>query len=84
MAECRIAKSCPFYTGQAIDSTAAISKWLRDHYCQGNSAICARHTIHEAIGQEFVPADLYPNEQVRAFQILSQANRHRGWSRKLA
>jgi len=82
MAECRIAKSCPLYRSQANNQPAAVSNWLKTHYCRGNFAMCARHTIHEAIGQEFIPADLFPNEQARAYQIVSQANRVSGAHRK--
>ncbi len=78
MAECRIAKNCPLYCSQAN----AVSNWLKIHYCRGNFAMCARHTIHEAMGQEYVPADLFPNEQVRAHQIVAQADRFRGGHRK--
>ncbi len=83
MAECRIAKSCPLYHSQANSQASAVSNWLKTHYCRGNFALCARHTIHEAIGQEYVPADLFPNEQARAQQIVAQADRYRGGRRKV-
>lgn len=80
MVECRIAKKCPFF--KAEDGQQAISAWLRLQYCRGSFALCARHTVHEAMGQEFVPADLFPNEQVRAQKILSRENLYRGGVRK--
>jgi hypothetical protein len=83
MVECRIAKSCPFYTDQRGSQPANVRDWLRVHYCRGNFSMCARHTIHEAIGQEYIPTDLFPNELIRAHQILSQANRYRGGVRKV-
>ncbi len=83
MTECRIAKSCPLYHSQANNQASAVSNWLKSHYCRGNFALCARHTIHEAIGQEYVPADLFPNEQARAQQIVSQADRFKGGRRKV-
>ncbi len=84
MAECRIAKNCPLYRSQPNNQANAVSNWLRTHYCQGNFSMCARHTIHEAMGQEYVPADLFPNEQARANQIVSQANRFKGGHRGIA
>lgn len=83
MAECLIAKNCPFYKNGTNSQMTAVSNWLKSHYCRGNFAMCARHTVHEAMGQEYIPADLYPNEQVRAYQIVSQANRYKGGIRKL-
>ncbi len=84
MAECKIAKNCPLYCSQTNSQTAAISKWLQSQYCRGNYAMCARHTVHEAMGLEFIPADLFPNELIRAHQIVSQADRFRGGHRKIA
>ncbi len=84
MTECQIARSCPLYRGQKDSQTAAVSNWLKTQYCRGNFALCARHAIHEAMGQEYVPADLFPNEQVRANQIVSQANRFKGGHRGIA
>ena len=83
MAECKIAKSCPFYTGKDASQPAAVTNWLRTHYCRGNFAMCARHTVHEVMGMEYIPADLFPNEQVRAHEIVSSANRFRGGIRKV-
>ena len=88
MTECQIAKSCPFYTGKAqaqptSSGFAAVSKWLRSNYCKGNFSMCARNTVVEAMGQEYLPADLFPNEQARAVQLISQANRLRGGIRKV-
>jgi hypothetical protein len=82
MAECKIAKSCPLYRSETNSQGAAVSNWLKNHYCRGNYAMCARHTVHEAIGQEFIPADMYPNEQARAIQIVSQADRFKGAHRR--
>lgn len=83
MIECQIAKSCPFYKKSANSQQAAVSQWLKSQYCRGNFAMCARHTIHEAMGLEYVPADLFPNEVMRANQIVSQANRYKGSVRKI-
>lgn len=79
MVVCKAAASCPFFSGKA-----PVSEWLRYQYCHGNFAQCARHTVHESLGSEFVPADLFPNEQVRAHQILSRANLSRGSIRPVA
>ncbi len=82
MAECQIAKNCPLYRSDA--TSQSVSRWLKSHYCRGNFVLCARHTVHEAMGQEYVPADLFPNEQIRAHEIVSQADRFRGGHRKIA
>jgi hypothetical protein len=82
MAECKISKNCPLYQNQTNSQTAAVSTWLKNHYCKGNFAICARHTVHEAIGQEYIPSDLFPNERARAAQIVSQADRSKGALRR--
>ncbi len=82
MAECKIAKNCPLYRSQANSQNAAVSNWLKNQYCRGNFAMCARHTVHEAMGLEFIPADLFPNERARAHEIVSQADRFRGAHRR--
>ena len=84
MAECHFAESCPFYQGGASVPSKTVSAWLRYQYCRGNFVMCARYTVHEALGQGDVPADLLPNEVISAQQILSRANLRRGFLRKAA
>ena len=82
MADCKIAPNCPYYNGQATRQAPNVSSWLRYQYCHGNFSLCARHAVHEALGQEHVPADLFPSEQVRVQQILGNAYYQRGGLRK--
>ena len=45
---------------------------LKTKYCHGDNTICARYIVFKALGQPKVPADLYPNQEDRAKQIIAE------------
>jgi hypothetical protein len=43
---------------------------MKRHFCNDDFPHCARYLVKEKLGKERVPADLYPNQSVRAKQLL--------------
>jgi len=50
-----------------------IAEKLKERYCLGDSATCARHMVREVLGKEAVPGELYPNDKKQALQLLQGA-----------
>jgi hypothetical protein len=50
-----------------MPSTAEVYKKI---YCQQDFEKCARYQVVQRLGREFVPPNLYPNEQERAGQLI--------------
>lgn len=46
------------------------SELLKQQYCHGDWASCARCMIFQSLGREAVPFDLFPDEIDRAIEIL--------------
>lgn len=63
---CELIKKCPFFN--TLDSQAV--KVLKEIYCIGNPAICARWQVAKAVGRENVPLDLTPNHDYRVQGII--------------
>ena len=76
----QLRQACGVLSHQSMKKTNYIGVFAG--CCRGNFSLCARHAVHEALGQEHVPADLFPSEQVRVQQILGNANYQRGGLRK--
>jgi hypothetical protein len=70
MAECEFSSTCLFF-GNGLADMPMVSARLKERYCQGNHARCARYVVRKSLGPEGVPADLFPNEYERARRMLS-------------
>jgi len=71
--ECPNIKGCPFFKDVLphMPDTADI---LKREYCLGHGkhyTQCARFMVAKALGREFVPKDLFPNQHERAKQIIA-------------
>lgn len=69
MAECECLPKCPFFNDK-MASKPASAQLMKDTYCLGDSADCARHRVFVAAGGQNVPADLYPSQVDRVPGIL--------------
>jgi hypothetical protein len=49
----------------------AMSGMYKKRYCQGDFSNCARYMVFKAKGLEFVPKDMFPNQQERAQVIIA-------------
>lgn len=65
MGECESIGSCPFFNGVNDED-------MKDKYCKKNNLNCARYMVSGALGKEFVPADLNPDEKQRAYMIIAE------------
>ena len=69
MAECECLPKCPFFNDK-MASKPASAQLMKDTYCLGDSAACARHQVFAAAGSQNVPADLYPSQTDRVARIV--------------
>ncbi len=67
--ECEKLMTCPFFNGQ-LDDMPAVSGLLKQSYCLGDKTDCARYQVASA-GLK-VPADLFPNDTLRANRLLKR------------
>ena len=66
---CECLEKCPFFNDQIVNKPAT-AELMKKQYCNENFEACARYTLFKSAGQEHVPADLYPNQNDRASNIL--------------
>ncbi len=72
MADCPNLVRCPFFSGK-MEDMPTISVYLMRKFCRNDYTSCARFMIFNALGKEWVPKDLFPNEPKRAYAILTEA-----------
>jgi len=63
---CELLAGCLFFNGlhqSAVDT-------LKEVYCMGNPALCARRQIAMAVGREKIPPDLTPNHTHRVQEVI--------------
>jgi len=71
MADCECLPKCPFFNDN-MSKMPAISNLLKKKFCQGDKSDCARHMVFRSVGKEFVPKDLYPNDNNTALEIIKK------------
>ena len=72
MADCECLPRCPFFNDRMADRPD-MAEQLKQKYCQGDSARCARHMVFVELGSAAVPGDLYPQQRYRVPGILREA-----------
>jgi hypothetical protein len=70
MADCEMLATCLFFHDKLRDMPLQ-AEFFKDLYCRGNSSICARYLVIKELGPQAVPADLFPNHEAKARQILA-------------
>ena len=60
MDRCELHTSCFFFNEQ-VSNMPQIMGHLRDKYCNGDFANCARFKISQSCGRDKVPTYIYPN-----------------------
>ena len=71
MADCECLEGCPFFNDRMEDKPATAEMYKKS-YCRGSSVQCARYIVFSALGREAVPADLFPNQVERAYELINQ------------
>jgi len=72
MANCVVLSGCPFFNDKMVNAPKT-AEMLKRRYCLDDYASCARYMVFSGKGKEYVPADLFPNQQDRAGEILKAA-----------
>jgi len=70
--ECDCIQACPFFQDK-MAMKPALAAVYKQRYCMDDFQACARHMVKDALGKPAVPADLFPNMEDRARQILAAA-----------
>jgi hypothetical protein len=70
MSDCECLAGCPFFHDK-MENMPSMAQMLKDKYCHGDWAACARHQIFTEFGRESVPTDLFPNQQDIAATVLA-------------
>ena len=70
MAECECLQKCLFFNDK-MDDSKGIGKIYKDKYCLGDNSNCARYQVFLRLGADAVPANLYPNMNERAQEIIA-------------
>lgn len=68
---CKLASACVFFNDQMKDMPGASNAYKRK-YCETTNSTCARFMVFKTLGKEAVPADLYPNQLIRARYIIGK------------
>lgn len=70
MTECESLKACPFFNDE-LANMPKMAETIKTNYCRADFVSCARFMVSKALGKEFVPRDLFPNQSARAKEIIS-------------
>jgi hypothetical protein len=67
MPDCERLEKCPFFSGHMPDMPA-VAELIKLMFCRGDKTQCARYRV--AVAGLQVPADLYPQDQDRANNVI--------------
>ena len=71
MPRCKRTEICPFFS-EKIGFSPALNDAMKEQYCLGEHARCARKQAAEALGGiEFVPPDMMPSDFDRLAELTS-------------
>ena len=70
MADCECLQRCPFFN-DAMAKMPTIASFFKEKLCKGDFDQCARYMVFKAKGREAVPVDLFPDQVVRARELLA-------------
>ena len=62
--------TCRFFESPAAADKGPIVEIERNRYCLEDSAHCARYQVASVLGEDAVPADLFPHETARAADVV--------------
>ena len=74
MASCPLVSTCIFFNDEMGNKPDLITKTFKLRFCQGSNEHCARWQVFSALGRDFVPRDLYPNQEEKVKDILEKVN----------
>lgn len=71
MASCERLSKCPVVNNSDEGPEPPPGR-IKEKYCYNNYSECARYMVLKAVGGEFVPADLQPDQAGRAKEIIEE------------
>ena len=71
MAHCEFHERCSFFNGKLPSMPADVDA-IKAKYCLSNNLHCARYIVANALGPARMPADLFPPQKDRAYEIIAQ------------
>jgi len=74
MSICEFFGECTFLNDR-LGHMPQIAGLYRLQFCEGDSHSCARHMVMSRVGIDAAPRDLYPNQQERAEDIISDSQK---------
>lgn len=72
MSDCPSLKNCPFYNDK-MKGKPILAEIYKKKYCKSNNSNCARWQVANAVGKQFVPLDLFPNQTDKINQIINKS-----------
>lgn len=70
MADCPSIERCPFFNDR-MAGRPAMASMMKNMYCKGDNAQCARWQVCKVKGGAAVPGDLYPNQLEKVPALLA-------------
>lgn len=70
--QCECLEACPFFHDR-MKNMPTMAGLLKQQFCLGEWAACARCMVFKALGRDSVPPDLFPDETARARDIINEA-----------
>jgi hypothetical protein len=71
MADCGSISACPFFNDK-MQNMPGGADLFKQYYCLDDNSKCARYMVSKALGKQSVPSNLFPNQMLRAKQIIAQ------------
>lgn len=69
---CELLGGCLFFNDE-MDRMPKMADIYKRNYCLHDHSQCARFMVARSLGRSQVPADLFPNDRVRALDMLAAA-----------
>jgi hypothetical protein len=70
MADCELIDGCMFFNNK-MQNMPATAGLVKDKFCKGDFASCARYRVYKALGRPSVPQDLYPQQSEKVEMIIN-------------
>jgi len=71
MTRCALADDCPFFNAE-VGFSPDLNEAMRERFCLGDSAGCARLSAVAYMPREEIPADLLPTDAERLQRIVEE------------
>jgi len=71
MPSCELLKTCIFFNDKMADMPA-VADLMKKRYCESDFVACARMKVVKTLGREKVPADLFPNQDDYAREVIGK------------